>query len=229
MSVQIRFLDWNGDVLKTQTVEEGQSATAPSYPTREGYLCIGWDNDYSAVTSNLDITAQYIQEQGVPSDNIFPTFTGNKFNNYDSKVLQAKDHSISLSTPKGVGSIIMPLPTEWLDKELTITVGNKDSHSSLSIAGVSFHAGETHTVTPTASSRNLVFYTINVKMIWMTDLYATMPQEPDTHRNIYIGNTKVSNIYIGDNKITKVYLDNILIYENNSSTSISEFTNRNKS
>ena len=213
MAVQIRFLDWNGNVLKTQTVEEGQSATAPSYPTREGYLCIGWDNDYSAVTSNLDVTAQYTQEQGVPSDNIFPTFTSTKFNNYDSKVLQAKDHSISLSTPKGVGSMIMPLPTEWLDQELTITVGNKDSNSSLSIAGVSFSAGETHTVTPTASSRNLVFNTNGAKVIWLTDLYATMPQASNTRRNIYIGNTKVSNIYIGDNKITKVYLGDILLFE----------------
>lgn len=193
----VTFKDYNGTILKTETAEEGGSVTAPSCPTRDGYLCIGWDNDYSTITSDLDITAQYVQEQGVPSDNIFPTFTGSKFNNYDSKVLQVKDHSISLSTPKGVGSIIMPLPTEWLDKELTITVGNKSSDSSLSIAGVSFRAGETHTITPTTSSRNLVFYTINVKKIWMTDLYATMSP---TYNIKY----KLIQCTVSDNTITTV-------------------------
>lgn len=194
----VTFKDYNGTVLKTETVEEGGSVTAPSYPTRDGYLCIGWDNDYSTITSDLDITAQYVQEQGVPSDNIFPTFTSSTFNKYDSEVLQVKDYSISLSTPKGVGSIIMPLPTEWLNQEITISVGNKNPDSDLCIAGVYFNTGETHTITPTTDSSDLVFYPNGgVKKIWVTDLYATMSP---TYNIKY----KLIQCTVSDNTITTV-------------------------
>ena len=46
-------------MLKTQVVEEGQAATAPTDPTRDGYTFIGWDKDFSAVTTDLTVTAQY--------------------------------------------------------------------------------------------------------------------------------------------------------------------------
>ena len=57
----VTFVDWDGTVLKTQTVEEGSSATAPSNPTRDEYIFIGWDKSYNNITSNLTITAQYRQ------------------------------------------------------------------------------------------------------------------------------------------------------------------------
>ena len=55
----VTFVDWDGSVLKTQTVEEGSSATAPSNPTRNGYNFIGWDTSFNNITSNLNVTAQY--------------------------------------------------------------------------------------------------------------------------------------------------------------------------
>lgn len=57
----VTFVDWDGTVLKTQTVEEGNNATPPSNPTRSGYIFIGWDKSYNNITSNLTITAQYRQ------------------------------------------------------------------------------------------------------------------------------------------------------------------------
>ena len=57
----VTFQDWNGTVLKSEQVEEGQSATAPANPTREGYTFTGWDKDFSNVQSNLIVTAQYTQ------------------------------------------------------------------------------------------------------------------------------------------------------------------------
>lgn len=55
----VRFLDWNGNVLKTQTVEHGKDATPPSNPTRDGYTFTGWQGTYTNITANTDIIAQY--------------------------------------------------------------------------------------------------------------------------------------------------------------------------
>ncbi len=47
------------ELLKTQKVDYGDSATAPTAPSREGYTFQGWDKSYNNVTSDLKITAKY--------------------------------------------------------------------------------------------------------------------------------------------------------------------------
>ncbi len=53
------FKDWDGTVIDTQTVNDGEAATAPESPTREGYTFAGWDTDFSNVTTDLEVTATY--------------------------------------------------------------------------------------------------------------------------------------------------------------------------
>ncbi len=55
----VTFKDHDGTTLKTETVESGKSATAPADPTRTGYTFTGWDKDFSNVTADMDVTAQY--------------------------------------------------------------------------------------------------------------------------------------------------------------------------
>ena len=62
----VTFLDWDGTVLKTEQVEQGKSATAPTAPTREGYTFKGWDKDFSNVQSDLTVTAMYEQNAVEP-------------------------------------------------------------------------------------------------------------------------------------------------------------------
>ena len=55
----VTFVDYDGAVLKTEDVESGKSATAPTNPTRNGYTFIGWDKSYDSITASITITAQY--------------------------------------------------------------------------------------------------------------------------------------------------------------------------
>ena len=53
------FKDYDGTVLKEEQVIEGEDATPPEVPIREGYDFIGWDKSYTNVTEDLVIIAQY--------------------------------------------------------------------------------------------------------------------------------------------------------------------------
>lgn len=64
----VTFVDGQGNTLKTETVESGNSATAPDDPKREGYTFKGWDKDFSHVTENITVTALW-------EKNITPTPT----------------------------------------------------------------------------------------------------------------------------------------------------------
>jgi len=55
----VRFKDWDGTILKKEDVLNGQSATAPKDPTRDGYIFLGWDEDFTCVTKDLTVTAMY--------------------------------------------------------------------------------------------------------------------------------------------------------------------------
>jgi hypothetical protein len=53
------FKDYNGVVLKTQCVNYGESATAPTVSNKQGYTFSGWNKSFDKVTSDLIVTAQY--------------------------------------------------------------------------------------------------------------------------------------------------------------------------
>lgn len=55
----VQFLDWDGIILSSANVTIGTAATAPADPTRTGYTFIGWDKDFSNITEDLVVTAQY--------------------------------------------------------------------------------------------------------------------------------------------------------------------------
>ncbi len=58
----VTFWDYDSTLLDTQTVAAGEDAVAPEVPGREGYIHTGWVPDYHAVTSDLQVTAQYEAE-----------------------------------------------------------------------------------------------------------------------------------------------------------------------
>ena len=56
----VTFLDWDGTVLKTETVPHGGAAAAPEAPERPGFVFAGWDGSFDNVTEDAVITAQYV-------------------------------------------------------------------------------------------------------------------------------------------------------------------------
>lgn len=55
----VTFKDYDGKVLKTQTVDHGNAATAPTNPTRDGYTFAGWDTTFTKITKDTTVTATY--------------------------------------------------------------------------------------------------------------------------------------------------------------------------
>lgn len=56
---QVRFFDFDGEVISTQTILENLAAVAPNAPHVEGYRFIGWDKGYVSIKENLDIHPIY--------------------------------------------------------------------------------------------------------------------------------------------------------------------------
>lgn len=53
------FKDWDGTILDTQIVGTKNPAKEPNLPERKGYNFSGWDKDFSHITEDMVVTAQY--------------------------------------------------------------------------------------------------------------------------------------------------------------------------
>ena len=61
----VTFVNYDGTILSTQTVVEGESAVLPENPTRESdehyhYTFAGWSTSSDYITSDLTVTARYV-------------------------------------------------------------------------------------------------------------------------------------------------------------------------
>lgn len=55
----VTFKDKDGNILKVEDVDEGESATAPVAPAVAGHSFDGWDVDFDNVTEDIDVNALY--------------------------------------------------------------------------------------------------------------------------------------------------------------------------
>lgn len=58
----VKFFNWEGDVISTQIVEEGNYATLPENPVKEGYVFKGWDTSITNIKQDLEIHPVFEKE-----------------------------------------------------------------------------------------------------------------------------------------------------------------------
>ena len=184
VSYTVTFKDWDGSVLKTQTVANGGAASAPADPTRDGYTFTGWDKDYNNVTSDLVVTAQYAK-------NPIITFTQNS------------GGYVLCNGTKYVGNSTVSVQR---GSSVDITVYANENYYIKSIQMSGF---EDLIDNPNDRVTTYPFGFENIHTDeGLTIEYASITgtEEPSTTSNILIGNNRVNKIYIGNTSISKVYL-----------------------
>lgn len=55
----VNFYDWDGTIISTQQVTQGNDATLPEDPSREGYEFTGWDKSVTNVQEDLDVFSDF--------------------------------------------------------------------------------------------------------------------------------------------------------------------------
>ena len=58
VTYKVEFLV-DGNVVDTQEVEKGKAATKPADPVKDGYTFKGWDKDFSNITADLKVNAEF--------------------------------------------------------------------------------------------------------------------------------------------------------------------------
>ena len=190
VSYTVTFKDWDGSVLKTQTVASGGSASAPTNPTRSGYTFTGWDKDYNNVTSDLVVTAQYAK-------NPIITFTQNSGGYVLCNGIRYVGNS-TVSVQRG--------------SNVNITIYANENYYIKSIHMSDF---EDLIEDPNARETTFPFGFENINTDEkLTIEYARVDgtEEPSTTSHILIGNNHVNKIYIGNTSISKLYLGDIRIF-----------------
>lgn len=60
---EVNFYDWDGTIISTQTVKEGEDAVLPENPEKEGYDFLGWDKSVSNIRGNTDFFADFAKKE----------------------------------------------------------------------------------------------------------------------------------------------------------------------
>jgi len=137
------FVDHDGALLDSQTVNHGSGATAPPDPERECHVFTGWDKEYSSIIEALTIKAMY--------EAIAP----------DSVSLDVAPSAIYLDETQQLTATV--LPSNALDKTVTWT-SSDESVATVSPDGLVTPAmpGE---VTITAETANGLTATCTIEVV----------------------------------------------------------------
>ena len=119
----VTFVDYDGTVLSAQSVAHGSAAIEPTAPEREGYAFIGWDKDFSNVTEDMTVTAQY----SANSYSITYTINGEEYTaqTYEfGAVVSAPEYTVPEGHTFSGWNIPETMPAENLVLDAALTVNS---------------------------------------------------------------------------------------------------------
>ena len=70
----VRYIDWDGTLLKEETVDFGGRVTPPPEPVREGYTFTGWSASTEHIVADMTVVAQYSRNPR-PDEYLLTTLT----------------------------------------------------------------------------------------------------------------------------------------------------------
>lgn len=180
----VNFKDYNGNVLKTDTVLSGSRATAPSNPTRDGYTFTGWQPAITTViNADTDFVAQY-------EKNLTVTITQNKGGYFTYNNQNYEGNNTFTVSP---GSSM----------DIDIYANNNYSIYTMTINGSS---EQLNTSSYSTSIGNIqTDYTVAI-------VYKNSSGEIETTSNIFVGDSNIKTIYIGSTVVQSVYIGDNKIF-----------------
>ena len=193
----VTFKDWDGTVLKTETVASGGSASAPIIPKREGYTFYDWDNNYNNVTSDLIITAQYRKN---------PIIT----------ITQNAGGYIVCNNTRYEGDFTLEVSYGGdIDFEIHANDGYYIRIADFIVDGFETDVNETnkdyvYTKRGYTNVRNDQSFLVEYASVNGTE---ESPTTPTTGSHILIGNERIKKVCLGDTNIFKVYLGDIKLFD----------------
>ena len=119
----VTFVDYDSTVLSAQSVAHGSAAIEPTAPDREGYAFIGWDKDFSNVTEDMTVTAQY----SANSYSITYTINGEEYTaqTYEfGAVVSAPEYTVPEGHTFSGWNIPETMPAENLVLDAALTVNS---------------------------------------------------------------------------------------------------------
>jgi uncharacterized repeat protein (TIGR02543 family) len=66
LNFEVRFIDFNDELIESVTVKYKQTAVAPANPIRVGYTFINWDSEYTNIMNNKTVKAVYTANTNTP-------------------------------------------------------------------------------------------------------------------------------------------------------------------
>ena len=144
----VTFVDYDGSVIDSQIVIEGNDAVAPKDPVRESdawltYTFTGWSDTFENITADKVVFAQYSQESTVPG----------VYGNFEVEVSGGSNFNLSVA-----GGASRPMGTSY--KNARMDLGTKITVSAETTSGNKF-VGWINAATSEIVSTNLsyTFYT----------------------------------------------------------------------
>ena len=162
----VTFVDGlTGETISTEQVTEGGSATPPAVPTHEGYTFVGWSGDYTNVTGNVTVTANYIvtkhtlvsyyvDEQGHTMASP-ATLTYDRGTNYSITSPEIEGYTASLPIVSGVLTADTTVTVVYSINTYTVTFYDWDG-TVISTQTVDYGTAATAPADPTREGYNFI-------------------------------------------------------------------------